>query len=480
MSGAGIFKSATTAILHRKVLIAAILVLFLAGGAVLVRVTPKTYEAEAQLYVSPGADQALQQADGLLSAYYVQQVTSQKVLQRSADTLGHGASPASLLPKIKVASLKGTTIISVKASDGSAADAAKLANVVATAVVDQNRADATGANQQSQQYLTNELNRLNAQIQQHQAAGASPEQQLSDHQQYDVIYQRLQDQNLQLAKKIDSITVLEQAIAPDRAVNPDLLRYLLVAGVAGLCIAVLVALLVERVDDRILDNDALAKAAGTSLVIAVPKSSVSLPLGPQEPFSLAYAHLSARYPNGRRFLIVAASHRESAEEVAEALAVAAKRSGSEAAVLQGSSMIQQQATYQGEQAPTHRPWRPGGGFEPEPEAETPSRKQPGLHMLTIASQLAPAPQLDELAEDRITFVAVPAPFLSPLAVTMADNVDGAIIVAVSRSTRATDVIRSAELLRKVGVEPLAGILVPKESAGTNKVSKEPAAATSAA
>jgi capsular polysaccharide biosynthesis protein len=479
VNSAGIFKSATTAIVHRKVLIAAILALFLAGGVVLVRVTPKTYEAQAKLYVSPGADQALQQADGLLSAYYVQQVTSQKVLQRSADALGHGTSPASLLPKIKVASIKGTTIISVKATDSSAADAAKLANTVATAVVDQNRADATGANQQSQQYLTNELNRLTAQIQADQAAKASPEQQLSDHQQYDIIYQRLQDQNLQLAKKIDSISVLEPAIPPDRPVNPDLLRYLLVAGIAGLGVAVLVALLVERLDDRILDNDALAKAAGTSLVIAVPKSSVSLPLGPQEPFRLAYAHLSARYPNGRRFLIVAASHRESAEEVAEALAVAAKRTGSEAAVLQGSNMIQQQVTYQAEPAPAHRPWRPGGGFEAEPEGETLTR-QPGLPMLSIASQLAPAPRLDELGEDRITFVAVPAPFLSPLAVTMADNVDGAVIVAVSRSTRATDVVRTAELLRKVGVEPLAGILVPKESAGANKIAKKPAAATNAA
>jgi len=217
---------------------------------------------------------------------------------------------------------------------------------------------------------------------------------------------------------------------------------------------VLVALLVERLDDRILDNDALAKAAGTSLVIAVPRSSVSLPLGPQEPFRLAYAHLSARYPNGRRFLIVAASHRESAEEVAEALALAAKRTGSEAAVLQGSSMIQQQATYQ-EQPPVHRPWRPGGGLEPEPAVKATGR-QPRLPKLSIASQLAAAPDFDEPGDDKLTFVAVPAPFLSPLAVTMADNVDGAVIVAVSRSTRIVDVARSAELLRRVGVEPAGG------------------------
>jgi capsular polysaccharide biosynthesis protein len=454
----GIFRSATGAILHRKLLIAAILAVFLGGGALLVKITPPTYEAEARLYVAPGASQALQPADGLLSANYVQQATSQKVLQRAADSLDHGATVGSLLPKLTVAAVKATTIISIKATSGTPDGATQLANTVAQAVVDQNRSDANSQNQQTQQYLTGELNRLSGQITQHQAAGASPEQLLSDRQQYDLMYQRLQDQNLQLAQRIDAISVLEPATAPTRPVSPDLLRYLAVAAAAGVCVSVLVALLVERLDDRILDNDTLARAAGTSLVIAVPKSSVALPLGPQEPFSLAYAHLSVRYPNDRFFLVVAASHRESAEEVAEALAMAAKRTRSKEAVLQGGSLIQKQATLQPEVA-VHRPWWLGG-FEPEVEAST---LEPRLSMLSIAAQAETAPELDEPSEDRLTFVAVPAPFLSPLAVTMANNVDGAVIVAVSRSTRVADVVRTAELLRQVGVEPQAGILIPKES-----------------
>ena len=470
----GIFRSATGAILHRKLLIAAILAVFLGGGAVLVKITPPTYEAEARLYVAPGANQALQPADGLLSANYVQQATSQKVLQRAADSLDHGATVGSLLPKLTVAAVKATSIISIKATSGTPDGATRLANTVAQAVVDQNRDDANGQNQQTQQYLTGELSRLSDQITQHQATGATPEQQLSDRQQYDLIYQRLQDQNLQLARRIDAITMLEPATSPSKPVNPDLLRYLAVAAAAGVCVSVLVALLVERLDDRILNNDTLAKAAGTSLVIAVPKSSVSLPLGRQEPFRLAYAHLRARYPKGRCFLVVAASHREPVQEVAEALAVAATRTGSKAAVLQGSSLIQKQATFQPEVA-THRPWRPGGGFEPEPEVEA-STLEPRLSMLSIAAQADTAPELDE-REDGLTFVAVPAPFLSPLAVTMADNVDGAVIVAVSRSTRVADVVRTAELLRKVGVEPLAGILIPK---GSVSAMVPKAAATSAA
>jgi hypothetical protein len=55
-----------------------------------------------------------------------------------------------------------------------------------------------------------------------------------------------------------------------------------------------------------------------------------------------------------------------------------------------------------------------------------------------------------------------------------------VIVAVSRSTRIVDVARSAELLRRVGVEPLAGILIPKESATISKISRAPATAKSAA
>src|ERR1700682_1207346 len=435
MESTSIVRTFGGAIWHRKLLIGAIIAVGLIAGYALYRVTPPTYESQAQLYVDPGVDQVLQQSDGLLSRYIVQQGTSYRVLQRASQQLAGNPSPDDLGRRVTSAAVKATNLVAITATASSPSGAAELANTVGKAVVDQNRADSSERGLQSQTYLTSELSRLSDVIKTDQAAGASTEQLTSDRQVYANTYGRLQDLQLRIARAAEGVSVIQQALPPARPVNPDLVRYLAVAAAAGLCLALLIALLVERFDDRVLDSETVGKASGTSLVVGAPRFEGSASEGLLAPYRLAYANLVARYPRARTIMVVASSHRESTESVAAALGEADELTGNRTAVVQAE------------------PVGAGGpGFPPPlaPRLRLPdARSQPNTQLAATN----PAPR---------TFVAVPAPLLSPKAATMADNLDVAILVAISGGARLGEVANTAEALRLAGIEPVAVILLSKK------------------
>jgi capsular polysaccharide biosynthesis protein len=437
MESSSIVRTFGGAIWHRKLLIGAIIAVGLIAGYALYRVTPPTYESQAQLYVDPGVDQVLQQSDGLLSRYIVQQGTSYRVLQRASQQLAGNPSPDDLGRRVTSTAVKATNLVAITAIASSPSGAAELANTVGKAVVDQNRADSSERGLQSQTYLTSELARLSDVIKADQAAGASAEQLTSDRQVYANTYGRLQDLQLRIARAAEGVSVIQQALPPTRPVNPDLVRYLAVAAAAGLCLALLIALLVERFDDRVLDSETVGKASGTSLVVGAPRFHGSPSEELLAPYSLAYANLVARYPRARTIMVVASSHRESTESVAAALSEADELTGNRTKVVQAEPV-----------APSDP------GYPPPPLS-------PHLHLPDARSQ--PNTQLASTNSAPRTFVAVPAPLLSPKAATMADNVDVAILVAISGVTRLGEVAHTAEALRLAGIEPVAVILLSKKS-----------------
>jgi capsular polysaccharide biosynthesis protein len=463
MEKPSVVKTVGDAVWHRKLLIGAIVAVVMAAGVALYSVTPPTYEAQAQVYVDPGADQALQQGEGLLIRDIAQQATSRRVLARAGLQLAGSLTPEQLAPRITAAVVQAPNLVVITASAGSPAGAAELANAVAVAVVGQHRANSAQRDLRSQTLLTGELARLAQVLTTDQSTGASTEQQNLDRQDYTNTYGRLQDLQLRQTRAADSVSVSQQALAPDRSVNPDLFRYLGVAGVAGVFVALLVAMLVERFDDRVFDSEAVANMSGAPLVVVTTNSHRADPDELPAQYTLAYAHIAARYPNARTIMVTASSHRESTDPVAAAFGDAAELAGDHAIVLQRQpSPDPTPANNSGKRRRWPLVSRLGKELALMTEAAGPPETQT-LQALAIASLEWAAAARPEPPALR-TFVAVPAPFLSPKAASLAHVVDVAIVVAVARATRMAEVVRTAECLRQVGVEPVAVVLVHKKSA----------------
>lgn len=112
----------------------------LAGGATSILTKP-TYTAETQLFVaiqSSGTVQELQQANTFSQARvqsYVKTVNSPIVLQPAIDALGLPMSTEELAPKISARTDLNTVLITISVTDGSAVQAAAIAEAVANSLV---------------------------------------------------------------------------------------------------------------------------------------------------------------------------------------------------------------------------------------------------------------------------------------------------------------------------------------------------------
>jgi len=87
--------------------------------------------------------------------------------------------------------------------------------------------------------------------------------------QYSATYARSQDLVIEENRLAGSLTMVQAAVAPLKPYDPDPVRYLAAGLAAGLCVALITVLLVDRFDDRLFETDALGLAAGTRLVVAV-------------------------------------------------------------------------------------------------------------------------------------------------------------------------------------------------------------------
>ena len=67
--------------------------------------------------------------------------------------------------------------------------------------------------------------------------------------------------------------MVEAAQPPAKPADPDPVRYVLVGLVAGLALALVAVLLLEYFDERVREPEDLARAAGTPLVVMVPRAT---------------------------------------------------------------------------------------------------------------------------------------------------------------------------------------------------------------
>ena len=461
-------KTIAHAIKHRLYLLIAIVAVCTLAAGVAALIRPPSYQGSALLFVderfnsSQGFDLALQ-AGELLSAHFIQAATSRPVLERAcsgkyfdtAATAGFSCDSTTLGPRVSANTVKGTAWIGINATGSSATESAALANAVARAMMDQNQADIDQLLAPTRDYLNAELKRLGTEIQAEQATVDQLQKQtapgqtaaIAGHQanlnllqsQYSATYARSQDLVIEENRLAGSLTMVQAAVAPLKPYDPDPLRYLAAGFVAGLCLALVAVVLVDRFDDRLFEPEDLSIAAGTRLVVAVsPRDSAPMSGRLSGPYALTRANLFALHPHISKILVVAASSADLVRPVAAGLGMAGVKAGQKVLVVDAE--VQAYVLHQ--QAGRSR-----------------SR-------MTIVS--APADGDTRIANEALaeaegkydlTIMSAPSPDTDPTAVSLARLADVAIVVATARSTRIADVRRTAESLRLAGVQVAASILV---------------------
>jgi capsular polysaccharide biosynthesis protein len=454
-------KTIAHAIKHRLYVLIAIVAVFTLAAGLAAVIRPPSYQGSALLFVderfnsSQGFDLALQ-AGELLSAHFIQTATSRPVLDRACSgKYGFTCDATTLAPRVSANTVKGTAWIGVNVTAGSAADSAALASAVARAMIDQNQADINLLLAPTRGYLNAELKRLGAEIQAEQATVDLLQKQtapgqtaaIAGHQanlnllqsQYSATYARSQDLVIEENRLAGSLTMIQAALVPLKPYDPDPVRYVAAGLVAGLCIALLAVVLLDRFDDRLFEPQALSMAAGTRLVVAVsPRDSGSLSSTSAGPYTLARANLLALHPRMSKILVVGASSRDRVRTVAAGLGMAGVKAGQRVLVVDAEAstyVMHQQAGRNGSR-------------------------------MTIVS--APSDGSDRIANEALadadgkydlTIMSAPSPDRDPTAVSLARTADFAIVVATARATRYSDVKRTVETLRLAGISVAASILV---------------------
>lgn len=460
-------KTITNAVKHRLYVLIAIVALLTLGAGIAALVRPASYQGTALMFVderfnsSQGFDLALQ-AGELLSAHFIQAATSRPVLERACsgtyfDTAAASTVPcdaATIGPHVSASTVKGTSWIGVSVTAASATQSAILANAVAAAMIDQNKSDVDRLIGPTLDALNGELKTLSTQIQAEQATidqiqkQTPPGQQapIAGHQanlsllqtQYSATYAKSQDLLIEENQLGGSLTLVQPAIPPLKPYDPNLLIYLAVGLVAGLCVGLLAVVLLDRFDDRLFDAEALSLAAGTRLVVAVsPRDSGSLSDRPSDPFALARANLLAQHPHLTKILVVAASPHDRVRSVAAGLGMAGVKAGQKVLVVDA-----QASTYV-----MHQQSGRNGSKMTIVSAPT-----------TGGTRIADEALADADGKYDLTIFSAPSPHQDPTAVSLARTADVAIVVATARATRFSDVKRTVETLRSAGIQIAASIL----------------------
>ena len=448
---------------HRHRIILAIAgVSVLAAGAFSV-LLPKTYEATAVIYLDTARtatdfDAGIAAGD-LLQHDFIVSANSRPTLQEACTTPGITCSasdlvaPETTIGKLVTASVyRGTSELAVSAKGRTPEDAAALANAVAQATIDQDAAEVIRLYQPAKDNLNKQLAKLASDMDAEQKAlAASPpgsstaaahEAALTRLQNaYTLAMTRLMDLSQRQDRLTNVATIVQPALPPSKPESPNLLLYVGAAVVAGLCVGVFIALLIERFDDRIFSAEALAKAAAIPPAFVTHDVQWLLFPRTKKAYSLALANMMARSPEAlHAVLVVAASGRDHSDPVAGGLGAVAAGAGQRVTVMGFDGQARDAA------------------FRPEEVA--------GVTTISMPAALSQSPAgvsrlqgVQGLKDGEFVLMSVPSPDVSPAALALGRSVKYSILVATDGVTHFGDARRTADLLRESGVDVLAGMLV---------------------
>jgi capsular polysaccharide biosynthesis protein len=441
-----------------RLIVLACAAIFMAGGSAIALSLPPTYQATATMFLDTSRnvtdfDLGLQSSE-LFQHDLIVLATSRPVLLQACTAPGvHCTARDYNDPKrwigrrVSVSGVKGTTMLAVTAQAPTPLESAALANAVANAVIDQDKAEIARLLSRTKDSLQSELKQLEATIASEKRSRPAPPSPTLSEQRYAIIYGRLLDVTAMQDRLSSIATVLESATPPSKPMSPDPVRYPLAGLIAGVAVGVLAALLAARLDDRVFGPEDLAKAAGTPVVLVAPRASRSRPQLAQQSYALAHANLLARYPQMHALLVAAAANRDDSDAVASGLGAVAAHAGQRVFVVQTNG------------SPTDIGWPPNGETSGLTTIKLASDETPTTSQAVAEIEKRP----DFRTGDGLVVLSVPSPDVSPAALMVARKANRAVLVATLRRTRVSEARRTAELLRQAGVEVAVGVLMPRRA-----------------
>ena len=270
------------------------------AGFLVIRQVPPVYEATVTLLVGQGIVSNSSGTDQLLGAEqlaqtYAEAVRTRPVLVEAANQIGLPLTFGELLERVRARRVANTQLLRISAENTDPAVAASLANTVAQVFVSKNQDIQTSRFATSRDGLgqlvdglQNDIAGKTRQLDELRAQPASPERdstiallqgQLAQLQtMHDETLRSYQDLQVVEARGMNTLTVLEPAVAPDSPIRPNRALVIMLAVVGGLILASAAGLLAEYVDDALRDRQRVALATGLSTLGLVPRaeSPVSL------------------------------------------------------------------------------------------------------------------------------------------------------------------------------------------------------------
>ncbi len=275
----------------RRWLALLVLVPVLAAGAALFYVSTiePVYEAQVTLQVSPGTPGTSSPQDAAqLVQTYAEAIRVRDVLQAAAEQAGVQISPGDLAKRLSARAVRDTELLRVVVDETDPQIAARLANAVATVFMATNRehqvnqfassrdnlAGLVASVQKDMDERTREIQTLKAQPDsQARTADIARLQaevvQLQDT--YGATLRSYEDLRVAEARNANTLIVLESAEPPGAPIYPRPLQTALLAGVAGLTLAILMAGAAQRFDDRLRDPSRVATEIGLTPLGTIPR-----------------------------------------------------------------------------------------------------------------------------------------------------------------------------------------------------------------
>lgn len=452
------------ALVHRHRVILGIAAVFCLAAAALSLVLPKTYEATAIIYLDTARtasdfDAGIAAGDLVQHDFIVSATSRPTLLEACAApdvncSLSDLAAPETTIGKLVSAAVyRGTSEVAITAKGRTPAAAAGLANAVAQGTIDQDAAEVVRLYQPARDNLNKQLAQLASQMDAERRAlsnsaqgsseAAAHEAELNRLQNaYTLTLTRLLDLNQRQDRLTNIATIVQPALPPTKPESPNLLLYVGAALLAGLCVGVFAALLIERLDDRIFSADGMARAAAIPPAFVTQNVQTLLFPRTKNAYSRTLANLLARSPDAlRTVLVVAASARDHSDPVAGGLGTVAAGAGQRVTVIE----------FDGHSPDSPRTFR---------------SEIAGLTTIAMPPTLGDSPAgvarlngLQGLRDGEFVLMAVPSPDVSPTALALGRSIQRSVLVATHGVTRYGDVRRTADLLRQSGIDVLAGILV---------------------
>jgi succinoglycan biosynthesis transport protein ExoP len=266
-------------------------VVIAAGAAfALTSVQQRVYEARVTLIVGQALQNPNPEINQLivsqrLTATYAAVATKRPALERVIEQLGLQQTPDQLARRVWAEAPVESTLLILTAQDTDPARAAAIANSLAEHLI-ASSPGIQGLQSDLQKAIEAELNATHDQILATQArverliALVSPTQ--SELSQLEALQGRLVTLRSTYASLVTAssqnaanlLTVVEPAITPQEAVSPRPLLTTMLAAVVGLLLAAAVAAIVEYLDDRVKNSDAVQEITGLATLGTVARMDV--------------------------------------------------------------------------------------------------------------------------------------------------------------------------------------------------------------